>query len=292
MTIIDKALAAEVIHPPAFLPTNTHYLINSGSHSYGCSGPESDWDVVGWCIPPKDIVLPHTVGRVQGFDLGGNKFDQWQEHHIKFGDSEYDFTVYNVVTFFKLVADNNPNMIDALYAPESAIRHITRLGQLVRDNRNLFLHKGAWHRFRGYAHSQLHKLRTSKPTGKRAELVEKFGFDSKHAYHVVRLMCEIEQILSVGDIDLARDAELYKAVRRGDWTFEQIEQFFVEKEKALEPLYHSSPLPYSIQDNYEKLRALLWNVLEEHYGSIGSMPGAADRALSDIAAILRRGGYA
>ena len=85
-----------------------------------------------------------------------------------------------------------------------------------------FLHKGAWHKFKGYAYSQLNKIQTKSPTGKRAELVEAHGYDVKFAYHVVRLLLEVEQILVAGDIDLECDREQLKAIRRGEWTLPQL----------------------------------------------------------------------
>lgn len=38
---------------------HTHYLVMAGSHSYGMARPESDIDVRGWCIPPKEYFLSY-----------------------------------------------------------------------------------------------------------------------------------------------------------------------------------------------------------------------------------------
>ena len=82
----------------------------------------------------------------------------------------------------------------------------------MRENRRIFLHKGAWHKFKGYAYSQLHKMEIKSPQegSRRAELVAEHGFDSKFAYHTVRLLDEVEQILMGGDIDLQRDKERFE----------------------------------------------------------------------------------
>ncbi len=115
--------------------------------------------------------------------------------------------------------------------------HCTKIGQMVRDARRSFLHKGSWHTFKGYAYSQMHKMTSKDPIGKRRELVDKFGFDVKFAYHTVRLLDEAEQILTEGDIDLRRNREQLKAIRRGDWTEQDIRDHFARKEKELETLY-------------------------------------------------------
>ena len=73
---------------------------------------------------------------------------------------------------------------------------------MVRDNRRLFLSKEAWKKFRGYAQAQLKKMNDKQPEGKRKEIVDRYGFDVKFAYHIIRLMDEAEQILLDGDLDL------------------------------------------------------------------------------------------
>ena len=75
---------------------------------------------------------------------------------------------------------------------------------------------GAWPKFKGYAYSQQHKLANKQPQGKRAELVAEHGFDTRFGYHLVRLISEVEQILVEGDIDLRRNNEPLKAIRRGE----------------------------------------------------------------------------
>jgi hypothetical protein len=55
--------------------------------------------------------------------------------------------------------ENNPNMVDALFLPRRCVLHSTPIYEHVRENRTMFLHKGSWHKFRGYAYSQLSKIR-------------------------------------------------------------------------------------------------------------------------------------
>lgn len=297
MTILQKLCKKGLAKPPAFLADNCHYLAISGSEAYGCNEPgSSDIDVQGWCIPPKDVVFPHLAGEIPNFGAQKKRFDTWQQHHITDPDDnrQYDFAVYNVVSFFNLCMTNNPNMIDLLFVPEHCVMQITRLGQRVRENRKLFLHKGAWHKFKGYAYSQLHKIESHRPAEgtKRAEMVSKFGYDVKFAYHVVRLMLEVEQILESGDLDLQRDREIYKSIRRGEWEIKKIKEFFSTKEAHLEALYASPgcPLPYG--PNEPAIKQLLLNVLEEHYGTISQivLPGEDRNALLRIKKLLEEVG--
>jgi hypothetical protein len=56
--------------------------------------------------------------------------------------------------------ENNPNMLDSLFVPTQCILHSTSVGNYVRDNRKLFLSKAVYHKYRGYAHSNLSKCKT------------------------------------------------------------------------------------------------------------------------------------
>lgn len=149
-----------LIAPPKWLPQNVHYEVIMGSVAYGVSSDTSDMDVYGFCIPPKESVFPHLAGEIPGFGKQIQRFAQYQEHHIMDAEArqEYDFTIYSIVKYFQLCMENNPNMCDSLFVPQRCVLYASKIGQLVRDNRKLFLHKGSYHKFRGYAYASLSKL--------------------------------------------------------------------------------------------------------------------------------------
>lgn len=81
---------------------------------------------------------------------------------------------------------------------------------------------------------------------KRAELEEKFGFDTKHAMHLVRLARMGTEILQTGKVNVDRtdiDADELKAIRDGDWSYEKIETYSQEMDLKLNELYKTSTLP-------------------------------------------------
>lgn len=260
-----------------FLKTNVHYETIMGSHAYGVADTSvktkvPDYDVYGFAIPPKEMIFPHLAGHVDGFGPAPPRFEQWQCHHMFEADAlggagkEWDLQIFSIVKFFELCRENNPNMIDSLFTPENCIVHCTAIGRMVRDNRKLFLSKEAWKKFRGYAMSQLKKMNDKNPIGGRREIVDKYGYDVKFAYHLIRLYDEAEQIMLNGDIDLQRAREVMKAIRRGEWTAEEVRQWVVEKDKVLEGVYATCKLPE--KPPVEPLRQLLLNCLEAHFGSL------------------------
>jgi len=88
--ILTSLNKQNLIHPPKWLPDNTAYLTIMGSQAYGVSIDDSDLDVYGFCIPPKDLVFPHLAGEIPGFGRQIQRFDQWQEHRVQSADvAEY-----------------------------------------------------------------------------------------------------------------------------------------------------------------------------------------------------------
>lgn len=118
---------------------------------------------------------------------------------------------------------------------------------------------------------------------KRLKKVREQKFDAKFAYHVVRLLSEVEQIMIEEDIDLERNREQLKSIRRGEWKMEDIEDYFGQKERDLEKVYTESKLRHSPDE--AKIKRLLLNCLEMHFGDLGSAvvkPTTVTELLKDL----------
>lgn len=270
--IIRKLYRQEKLNVEQEFVKDVHYEVITGSTSYNMrtEDSESDTDVVGICIPPIDYVLPHSVGGfIDGFGPSPPKFNNFQQHHIFTEDgNEYDVAVYSIIKFFQLAAENNPNICDILFVNDKFITHIDNIGKLIRQNRKLFLTRHSYHKFLGYAFAQSKKMKTRNPEGGRKEYIEKCGYDVKHAAHLVRLLLECEQILVEHDLDLERNGELLRSIRRGEWSLEDVEKYFKERELNLNKLYAESTLRYS--PDWDELRRILFCCLEEKFHNIAN----------------------
>jgi len=285
-----------LLHPPKWLPDNIMYEVIMGSHAYGVATESSDMDIHGFCVPPKNVIFPHLAGEIPGFGRQQKRFDQFRtkktvvDPDARGGKGqEYDVEIYSIVRYFQFLMANNPDKLDSLFVPQNCILQISHIGTMVRESRHMFLHKGCWPRFKGYAYQQLHKIRSKTPIGKRKETVEKYGYDVKFGYHVVRLLDECEQILVHGDIDLQRNREQMKAVRRGEMSEEDLRNWFTDKERQLEKFYADSKLPHKPDE--QKIRTLLLACLEEHYGTLADCvinPDAATHVLREINEVLEK----
>lgn len=167
--LLDELTKKGLIRAPDFVVSNTAYLTIMGSHAYGVADTSvkskiPDCDCYGFCIPKRDMLFPHLRGEVLGFGTPGPRFEQYQQHQIFDTDAhggrgqEWDLQIFNIIKYFELCRQGNPNLIDSLFTPEECVIHCTKMGRMVRDNRKLFISKEIWSKFRGYAYSQLKKM--------------------------------------------------------------------------------------------------------------------------------------
>ena len=299
MNLIQELYKKKYLNPgsvPKWLKDNIGYLTVMGSEAYGVSSGNSDVDIYGWCFPPVRIVFPHTVtGYIKGFGKKPAGFAQWQAHHIETERYEYDISVYGIVRYFQLLAENNPNMVDSLFTPDRCVLFAAEPGWYVREHRKDFLHKGSKYKLLGYAHSQHQKLSGKKPEpgSKREKLVQKFGYDTKFAYHLVRLVLQCQQILTEHDLDLQRNREVLKAVRRGEWTLEHLSNWWQEQQILTEETYTKSTLRN--RPDYALLKSHLFHVLEMHYGSLSALnvqvPERGEETIKELINVLQSKGY-
>lgn len=269
----------------------THYETLCGSVSYGVSTDMSDVDIYSFCIPPKNVVFPYQASdHIYGFGDTPKGFDQFQQHHIKDPDgkqSEYDVTVFNIVKYFELLRNMSPNVVDTLFVADNYVLHMTDIGQMVRTNRGLFLSKHAYHTYKGFARSEMHKVVNRKyANGKRKDIVERLGYDPKSLYHCRRLIVQVEQILLHGTMDLQLDREALKAIRRGDVSVQDVQSWYNEKESQLDKLYHESNAVPMVADE-TAIKGLLIDCLESHFGNLNNIVMKSDDTYQQVVNRIR-----
>ena len=83
-------------------------------------------------VPSYSDVGVKAAGEIPGFDTEKKHFEQYQVHHVFDPDElnghgrTYDLQIFSIVKYFQLAMDNNPNMIDSLFTPQTCVLHITR----------------------------------------------------------------------------------------------------------------------------------------------------------------------
>lgn len=116
----------------------------AGSHCYGMNTATSDEDIRG-------IVVLKDPKYYIGFGLHNfEQKDSWEDGN--------DRVYYDVRKAIKLMAENNPNMLELMFIEERFWRHTTPQWQLLVDNRELFISARVGYSYGGYAISQIKKI--------------------------------------------------------------------------------------------------------------------------------------
>ena len=275
-SFIHGMVDAGVINPPSFVRDNLLFEGAIGSRAYGCADTaDGDTDLIGIVMPPKAYLFPHLSGHIAGFGPKPPSMKDYQRHHLEFEGRKFDLCIYSLERVFHLMRDNNPNILELLYLPRSCVFHSTVPYEKMRANRHLFLHRRCYDRFHGYGASQLGKMdKIDRQGARRRDNIEKYGYDTKFAYHAVRLILECRQLLETGEMVLDKHGALYREIRSGGWSAEGIREWFDEQERYMIDLLPSCGLPNEPDD--EGLRSLLMEQIEYHYSKIRGVSVGVD----------------
>jgi len=215
-----------------FWEKNLILKVVTGSQAYGTNNEDSDLDTRGICIPPID----HLVG-----------LHTFEQHDYKDEDPNRDEVVYGLAKFVKLALDNNPNIMEILYSHDSDVLFCNQYGALLRSIRHRFLSQRIAKTYGGYARSRLQKLQNpdrQAPTGKRKELYDKFGFDTKDASHLIRLVNGATVALQTGEIQVRSGIASYlKDIRNGVYTLDEVIDRYHYEDRQMRLALENTSLP-------------------------------------------------
>ncbi|WP_159945427.1 MULTISPECIES: DNA polymerase beta superfamily protein [unclassified Nocardiopsis] len=212
-----------------------------GSEVHGVTvDQQQDRDEMGICVEPPEYVI------------GLRAFEQYvyrsQPDHTRSGPGDLDLTVYSLRKWMRLALDGNPTVLLPLFVPESQVVTITPVGRDLRANAHRLLSRRAGLRFLGYLRAQrdrMEGLRGGKHTN-RPELVDVHGFDTKFAYHMVRLGVQGVELLETGHLTLPMpepDRTWLRELRRGEHSRTEALERAGDLEQRLAGLCATSDLP-------------------------------------------------
>lgn len=286
-----------------YLESGLIMLAKYGSHAYGLARPDSDLDIRGIYIGPRN----HVYGI------------QRREQYDKF--EKDDITIYEFRKFVKLASECNPNIIELLYLDEYIYKD--KFFDILLENRDLFLSKRAAKKFLSYAQAQLIRIKNHKkwinnpqsefpPRQKdftrkiyeeigdktrfvtifnkeeykgahkkwkeywhwkknrnpeRAILEEKYGYDTKHAMHLLRLLHMMMEILVNKEVIVNRkkagDVELLLNIRMGKYSYDEVMKFANSIIEVSDNLINTSSLRSSV--DLKRIENLMINIYEEFW---------------------------
>lgn len=257
-SIHETARAREI----ALSSTILRVQVGSGLHGTNVL-EQDDRDEMGVCIEPPSCVI------------GLEKFEQYQDRRhadgSRIGDGErsgpgdLDLVIYSLRKWSKLAADGNPTVLLLLFAPPQEWVVCNSAGMDLQQAKDLFLSKQCGERFLGYLHAQKERmLGLRSPHTNRPELIEVYGFDTKFAYHAVRLGLQGVELLSTGHITLpipGDDRQWLRDLRVGKYTKEEALDRVDDLQDELRRLMLKVDLPD--RPDYDKLNAFLTSTYQE-----------------------------
>lgn len=180
-------------------------------------------------------------------------------------EGRYDLVVYDIRKFVNLLMKQNPNVISLLWLREMDYTKVEPLGKLLIENRDVFMSKKAYQSFTGYAYSQLSRMTHFQAYegymgAKRKALVDKYGYDTKNASHLIRLLKMGIEYLATGQMNVFRhDNAMLIDIKYGKWPLERVQAEAERLFKMAEQAFLESKLPD--EPNYDKANALCEQII-------------------------------
>lgn len=152
---------------------------------------------------------------------------RWESHvwrskpeGVRSEAGDLDLTFYELRRFVELAARGNPSILLLLYVPSAKIVSSTSHGLALQQLAPSLVSMQAVPRYRGYMKAQARRLLgergggRGKRTGARPELVERYGYDTKFAMHMVRLGFQGVELCEEGRLSLPMSGESLDACRQ------------------------------------------------------------------------------
>jgi uncharacterized protein len=214
-------------------------IVGSTLHGTSVNDGLEDLDLMAICVE-----------RPQQF-IGFSPTDTWTERTKPIGvrseAGDVDLSIYGLRKFLSLALKGNPTILLALFAPMDFLRWYDTRGLELQKLAPFIVSKQVFQPFRGYMkqqHERLLGLRGQRNVT-RPELVDRYGYDTKYAGHIVRLGLQGEELLMEGKLTLPmkpahREAVL--KVRTGGYTLAQVSEVIIDSENRLQTAFDKSPL--------------------------------------------------
>lgn len=223
------------------LPEGVRTIIRSvvGSTAYGTNvDGNNDRDEMAIAIEPLEYVV--------GLKHWETSITRTQPQGVRSQPGDLDLVTHSLRKFARLAAKGNPTILLMLFCPP--IRTDWQ-GRELLYYRDRFLSRQAGKAFLGYMKAQ--RMRMNGESGgrhgaMRVELVEKYGFDTKYAGHIIRLGYQGIELMERGRMTLPmrqEERERVLAIRTGKVPVSEVLQQALDMEESLKALMNTSPLP-------------------------------------------------
>jgi len=218
--------------PRSYLRLGTSYeplfVVLTGSYLYGLHTKTSDKDYRG--------VYANTPQSILGL------FEEKRSIDIKNGADE-DVTFWSIKHFLRMCLNNNPNVIEILFAPDSHFKYLTenpfevQCIENLRGEKNRFLSPSLITSAISFARNELVEASAGAGVKLNKDLNPEMFYTpledktkaSKKLAHVLRLLNRVDQVVHTGTFSPVLTGVVLDRilkVRQGEWNYVQILQEF------------------------------------------------------------------
>lgn len=236
-TDLDRAAQLREPHPRAILEC----VVGSTLHGTSVDDGLEDLDLMSILIEsPKEFI---------GFSAVDTWVERTKPNGVRSEAGDVDRSIYGLRKYLRLALKGNPTILLALFVPPEFKRgNDDARGRALQALAPQIVSKQVYGPWRGYMkqqHERLLGLRGQRNVT-RPELVDKYGYDTKYAGHIIRLGAQGIEILTTGRMTLpmkAEDRQLVLQVRTGKYTLAEVSKLIIAAEEGIEKAYAESPLP-------------------------------------------------
>ena len=214
-------------------------IFEVGSTAHGISTGSDDLDLVAIVYDPWDSL--HGLGSF-GTSVYRTAAERTGNDDARSEPGDVDLVVHGLRKFCTLALKGNPSMMMLFW--QEPIWSDEWMGPLPLW---AFQSKRVIRAHIGYLTEQRERMmgRRGQKNVKRPELVERYGFDTKYAGHIVRLGIQgVEYGLSGRiSVPMSRtNADIVRAVRNGHMALSEVERYATNVIAELETILHDNPL--------------------------------------------------
>lgn len=206
-----------------------------------------DRDEMGVCIEPIEAAMGSGAPFEQFIYRSAAEREGRHDAPSRTGD--LDLTIYSLRKYVRLALKGNPTILILLFVRGSSLLSTHALGFMLQELAPSIISRQAGAAFLGYLHAQRQRLLGERGNGghgqPRRGLIEKFGFDTKFACHMLRLGYQGIELMETGRLSLPMASptrEWLVGVRTGQVELQDCLTKAGELEAALRDLQTSSPL--------------------------------------------------
>ena len=225
-----------------------HYLIENsilvgtvGSKAHGLNlAGTDDHDLMGVFIEPPEFLL--------GLDGLETVVRRTKPEGVRSEHGDYDIVLHGLRKFCRLAANGNPTVLMLLFLPPPSLTVLRKRGVALQQMHRAFASKRAVRAFLGYMTAQKERLvgQRGQMRVTRQDLIDKHGYDTKYAMHVLRLAKQGFEFATTGRMTLPMpeaDRLEVMRVRRGEFSLDDTLGLIRNAELRLEEANRSCTLP-------------------------------------------------